>query len=106
MEVAAGELEVGDIVLDLNRRTASRAGMPIPLSQREFQLLEHLVRNSGKVVSRAALWEHVWESDSSPDSNVVDVYIGYLRGKLGKDAIRTVRGAGYLLDERAKETPS
>ena len=94
------ELRVGDLVMDTSRRRVSRGGRPVELSAREYQLLEHLVRNAGKVVSRTALWEHVWESGAEPDSNVVDVYIRYLRNKLGRnpDMIRTVRGGGYVLE--------
>ena len=94
------ELRAGDVVIDTSRRKVSRGGRPIALTTREYQLLEHLVRNAGKVVSRTALWNHVWESGAEPDSNVVDVYIRYLRNKLGRtpDLIRTVRGGGYVLE--------
>ena len=94
------ELRVGDVVIDTRRRKVSRGGRPIELTTREYQLLEHLVRNAGKVVSRTVLWNHVWESGAEPDSNVVDVYIRYLRNKLGRtpDLIRTVRGGGYVLE--------
>ena len=94
------ELRVGDIVIDTSRRKVSRGGRSIELTTREYQLLEHLVRNAGKVVSRTALWNHVWESGAEPDSNVVDVYIRYLRNKLGRtpDLIHTVRGGGYVLE--------
>ena len=94
------ELRVGDLVIDTSRRTVSRGGNSVGLTTREYQLLEHLARNAGKVVSRTALWEHVWESGAEPDSNVVDVYIRYLRNKLGRkpDLIRTVRGGGYILE--------
>lgn len=94
------ELRVGDLLMDTNRRRVRRGDRPVELSAREYQLLEHLVRNAGKVVSRTALWEHVWESGAEPDSNVVDVYIRYLRNKLGRnpDMIRTVRGGGYVLE--------
>lgn len=100
MVAIGSELRVGALVLDLHRRVAALAGQPIVLSQREFQLLEYLARHAGRVVSRTALWEHVWESDAVPDSNVVDVYVRYLRNKLGRayPLIQTVRGAGYLLE--------
>jgi two-component system copper resistance phosphate regulon response regulator CusR len=92
-------LKLGDLEIDTRRRVVERAGHPIPLTTREFQILEHLARADGGVISRTDLWEHVWESDQVPDSNVIDVYIGYLRAKLGRDPdlIRTVRGAGYAL---------
>lgn len=94
------ELRVGELVIDTSRRRVSRGGKSVGLTTREYQLLEHLARNAGKVVSRTALWEHVWESGAEPDSNVVDVYIRYLRNKLGRapDLIRTVRGGGYILE--------
>lgn len=97
---AEPELRIGDLVIDPSRRRVSRRGLPVPLTMREFQILEFLARHSGRVVSRAALWEHVWETDAIPDSNVVDVYVRYLRNKLGRDPdlIRTVRGGGYVLE--------
>jgi two-component system copper resistance phosphate regulon response regulator CusR len=96
----APELTIGDLVIDTNRRRVTRAGTAVALTTREYQLLEFLARNAGKVVTRTALWEHVWESGSEPDSNVVDVYVRYLRNKLGRepDLIRTVRGGGYVLE--------
>jgi len=100
------ELRIGDLVIDLERRRVSRRGKVVPLTAREYQLLECLARHPGKVMTRTALWEHVWESGAEPDSNVVDVYVRYLRNKLGRDPdlIRTVRGGGYIL-EAAGETP-
>jgi DNA-binding response OmpR family regulator len=93
-------IEFGDLVIDTKRRQVKRCGQTIPLTMREYQLLEHLARHAGEVVTRTSLWEHVWDSHSVPDSNVVDVYIRYLRNKLGRDPdlIRTVRGGGYLFD--------
>jgi DNA-binding response OmpR family regulator len=87
-------------VIDTARRRVTRAERVVPLTAREYQILEFLVRNAGKVVTRTALWEHVWESDAVPDSNVVDVYVRYLRNKLGRDPdlIRTIRGGGYVLE--------
>jgi DNA-binding response OmpR family regulator len=94
------ELRVHDLVIDTARRRVTRGGRTVPLTAREYQMLEFLARNEGRVVTRTALWEHVWESDSVPDSNVVDVYVRYLRNKLGRepDLIRTVRGGGYVLE--------
>lgn len=89
----------GDLTLDPATREVRLHGAPLELTAREYLLLEHLIRNAGRVVSRTELWEHVWESGAEPQSNVVDVYIGYLRHRL-KDArhlLRTVRGAGYVL---------
>jgi DNA-binding response OmpR family regulator len=94
------ELRVGDLAIDTARRRVTRGDRIVPLTAREYQILEFLVRNAGRVVSRTALWEHVWASDAVPDSNVVDVYIRYLRNKLRRepDLIRTVRGGGYVLE--------
>ena len=93
-------LTCGDLVIDTQRRHVTRGGRVVGLTTREYQLLEHLVRHAGTVVTRTSLWEHVWDSHSVPDSNVVDVYIRYLRNKLGRDPdlIRTIRGGGYVLD--------
>ena len=94
------ELRVDDLVIDTNRRHVTRNGAPLVLTTREYQVLEILARNAGKMMSRTAIWEHVWESEAEPDSNVVDVYVRYLRNKLGRnpDLIRTVRGGGYVLE--------
>jgi len=93
----APEIHLGDLVVDTNRKRAALGGKPVPLTAREYQLLEYLAHHRGTVVSRARLWEHVWESGNEPDSNVVDVYIRYLRNKLGHERIQTLRGMGYLL---------
>ena len=95
----APELRVADVVIDTVRRRVMRAGRPVPLTQREYQLLEYLARHAGQSVTRTALWEHVWESSAVPDSNVVDVYVRHLRDKLGREPeiIETVRGVGYAL---------
>jgi DNA-binding response OmpR family regulator len=100
---ASAELRFGDLVIHTQRRQVARAGQAIPLTMREYQLLEHLARHAGQVVTRTSLWEHVWDSHSVPDSNVVDVYIRYLRNKLGRDPdlIRTIRGGGYMFEPPA-----
>jgi two-component system copper resistance phosphate regulon response regulator CusR len=92
-------LTLGELEVDTRRRQVTRCGQIIGLTMREYQLLEHLMRHAGEVVTRTSLWEHVWESHSVPDSNVVDVYIRYLRNKLGRDPdlIQTIRGGGYLI---------
>ena len=94
------ELRVGDLVIDTARRRVTRGSRAVPLTAREYQILEVLARNPGRVVTRTVLWEHVWQSNAVPDSNVVDVYIRYLRNKLRRepDLIRTIRGGGYMLD--------
>jgi two-component system copper resistance phosphate regulon response regulator CusR len=102
---ALTQLRLGDLVVDIDRRQVTRCGQVIALSMREYQLLEYLVRHAGKVVTRTSLWEHVWDSHAVPDSNVVDVYVRYLRNKLGRkpDLIRTVRGGGYIFEASADE---
>ncbi len=90
-------LEAGGVVLDLRTRRASVGGREIELSAREFTLAEMLFRHPGQVLSRQQILSHVWGYDFDSGSNVVDVYIGYLRRKMGKERIETVRGMGYRL---------
>jgi DNA-binding response OmpR family regulator len=90
-------LKAGEIVLDLRTRRASTEGRTVDLTAREFTMLEVLIRHAGQVLSREQLLSHVWGYDYDPGSNVVDVYVGYLRKKLGADSIETVRGMGYRL---------
>ncbi len=94
-------LRVGDLAIDLMSRNASRRGKDIFLLPREFQLLEYLVRNEGRVVSRAMLLQHVWDLHFDPSTNIIDVYVGRVRRKVdGQQAyplIHTVRGIGYCL---------
>jgi two-component system OmpR family response regulator len=93
-------LRVGDLAIDLVSRTATRR-KDILLLPREFELLEYLVRNEGRVVSRAMLLRHVWDLHFDPSTNIIDVYVGRLRRKIdGEQAyplIHTVRGVGYCL---------
>jgi DNA-binding response OmpR family regulator len=91
-------LQVGDLRLDAHRRTLVVAGRSVPLSQREFVLLNHLMQRVGQVCSRGELLTDVWGYDFDPGSNVVDVYIRRLRAKLDvKNRIETVRNVGYSL---------
>ena len=92
------DLVVGPVRLDLRARVATRNGSRVDLSAREFGLLELFMLNAGQVLSREQLLSHVWGYDFDPGSNVVDVYVGYLRRKLGPDTISTVRGMGYRFD--------
>lgn len=85
----------GDVTLDILARRATVAGTDIELSTREFALAEQFLRNPGRVLTRELLLSTVWGMDFDPGSNVVDVYVRYLRGKLGPKHIVTVRGAGY-----------
>jgi DNA-binding response OmpR family regulator len=91
-------VEVGRVRLDLRTRRASSGGKEVDLSAREFTLAEIFMRNAGQVLSREQLLSHVWGYDFDPGSNVVDVYVGYLRRKFGADTISTVRGMGYRFD--------
>jgi two-component system OmpR family response regulator len=97
------ELIVADLKLDLLKRTVSRGGQRIELQQREFQLLEYLMRHTGRVVTRTMLLESVWDFHFDPKTNIVETHMSRLRGKVdrghGQELIRTVRGAGYILQE-------
>ncbi len=94
-------LTAGEIELDLAAHKARLAGKELDLSAKEFSLLEYLVRNKGKIVTRTMIAEHVWDINFDTGTNVIDVYINYLRRKLEKNpakkVIQTVRGKGYLL---------
>jgi DNA-binding response OmpR family regulator len=96
-------LKVGDLVLDPLARRVTQGARVVDLSPREFALLEFLMRNAGRTVSRSRIAEAVWSYQFDSETNVVDVYINYLRKKLtfgGKTPpVRTVRGVGYRLDE-------
>lgn len=91
------ELVAGDLVLDVRTRRATIGDTTVELSSREFALAEEFVRNHDQVLSREQLLSRVWGFDYDPGSNVVDVYVRYLRNKLGSDRIETVRGMGYRL---------
>ena len=99
------ELRVGDLELDLLTRSAKRADQVIELQPREFRLLEYLMRHAGQVVTRTMLLEQVWDYHFDPQTNVIDVQISRLRGKIDKGfeqpLLRTVRGAGYMIDAPA-----
>lgn len=94
----ADELTAGAVRLDLRRRRAFVADREVELSARELSLAEVLMRNRGLVMSREQLLSQVWGYDFDPGSNVVDVYVGYLRKKLGPELVTTVRGLGYRVD--------
>jgi two-component system, OmpR family, response regulator len=95
-------LEVGDLVVDPSRHVVTRRGVEVELTAREFGVLEFLTRHAGEVVSRTQLLEHVWDENYVGSTNVVDVYVGYLRKKLERPfrrpLIRTVRGVGFVLE--------
>jgi len=97
-------IKIKDLRLDLTTQKVWRGRDEIQLTPREYALLEYLAMRAGQMVSRSDIWEHVYEFSSSASSNVVDVYIGYLRRKIERESkpalIQTVRGRGYLLGER------
>jgi two-component system OmpR family response regulator len=90
-------LTVGELSLDPARRRVASAGEEIVLTAREYALLEYLMRRPGQVVSKTELLDHVWDASVDTAPNAVEVYVGYLRRKLGRDLLETVRGAGYRL---------
>ena len=94
-------LTVDDLVLDLLSRRVTRGGVPIELRPREFALLEYLMRNAGKVISKTMILSHVWEYSFDPQTNIVDVLVSRLREKIDrpfeKKLLHTVRGVGYVL---------
>ncbi|MFM9126365.1 MAG: response regulator transcription factor [Solirubrobacterales bacterium] len=103
----AGELVVGDLVVDPAGRTVTRGGRSVELTRREFELVEVFTRNPGIVLERDRLLELVWGYDWAADTNVVDVFVSYLRRKLEADGeprmIQTVRGVGFVLREPGEE---
>lgn len=96
-------LSTDDLTLNLLSRKVTRAGTDIDLQSREFKLLEYMLRNKGQIVTRTMLLEHVWDYHFDPQTNVIDVHISRLRSKVDKEfdtkIIRTVRGAGYIIEE-------
>ncbi|MCC6862146.1 MAG: response regulator transcription factor [Bryobacterales bacterium] len=95
-------LQVGDLTLDCIRRKVSRSGEPIELAPKEFGILEYLMRNKGRPLSRTMIVEHVWDEEYDGLTNIVDVYIRHLRSKIDErfpcKLIHTVRGIGYMVD--------
>lgn len=104
-------LQVGDLTVDCIRRKVTRAGEPVDLAPKEFGILEYMMRNKGRPLSRTMIVEHVWDMDYDGLTNIVDVYIRHLRGKIDdrwqQKLIQTVRGIGYMIDapEKAAEKP-
>jgi DNA-binding response OmpR family regulator len=97
-------ITVGDLTMDLLSRKVTRSGREIPLQHLEFSLLEYLMRNAGRVVSKTMIMEHVWDYNFDPQTNVVEARICHLRDKVDRaftrKLIHTIRGAGYILEER------
>ena len=100
-EARAPKLQVADLILDPATRSVTRSGRPITLTNREFALLEYLMRNAGRVLGRTMIADHVWDYNFDSGTNVIDVYVNYLRKKIDADRevklLHTVRGAGYVL---------
>ncbi|WP_343442635.1 response regulator transcription factor [Micromonospora schwarzwaldensis] len=90
-------LTVGDLRLDPARRRVTRADVEVALTSREYALLDYLMRRPGEVVSKTELLDHVWDASVDTAPNAVEVYVGYLRRKIGRERLETVRGAGYRL---------
>ena len=94
-------LRLADLTLDPATRTAARNGRQIALTAREYALLDYFLRNIGRVLTRPMITQHVWGLDFDPESNIIDVYVGYLRRKIDGEGeqrlLQTVRGAGYML---------
>jgi two-component system copper resistance phosphate regulon response regulator CusR len=111
---AVDKLVIGDLVMDCARRKVSRGGDTIDLAPKEYSILEYLMRNRGKPLSRTMIVEHVWDMEYDGLTNIVDVYIRHLRSKIDDryptKLIHTVRGTGYMLEVAGKqpagETPS
>ena len=105
-EAAVTSYTVGDLVLDRLSHRVMRAGEAIVLQPREFRLLEYLMKHAGQVVTRTMLLEHVWDYHFDPQTNVIDVHISRLRGKIDKSfaqpLLHTVRGAGYMISDAAR----
>ncbi len=97
-------LRAGDLTIDLLSREANRGGQPITLPSREFALLEYLMRNKGRIISKTSILEHVYDYSFDPQTNVVDVLVCRVRNKVDRDfepkMIHTVRGTGYVLKEK------
>lgn len=99
-------IEVGDLIIDRGQLSACwRDGPPVALTQREFAVLEQLARRAPDVVPKSGVLDAVWGIDFDGDPNIVEVYIGYLRRKLGRDVVRTVRHVGYQLTGQSGGTP-
>ncbi len=103
VQLNENQLRIADLVLDINDKSVVRAGKRIDLTSKEFSLLEYFLRNQGRVIPRAELSKHVWNVDFDTGTNMVEVYVNYLRKKIDKDfngkLIHTQFGMGYILKE-------
>ena len=104
-ELRPAKITIADLVLDTAAQSASRGGRPVTLTAKEYALLEFLARNAGRVVGRAEIAEHVWDETFDPFSNLIEVYVNRVRGKIDADSekplLHTRRGAGYILGAAA-----
>ncbi len=100
---ASSELTCGPLTLDTRSARVTLNGMPVKLTSLEYRLLAYLMHHKGKVISRTELIEHLYDQDYDRDSNTIEVFIGRLRKKIGKDMVRTVRGLGYCLVDPDEE---
>ena len=102
-ELPSPVVTIADLEIDTRARRVIRAGTPVALSAREYAVLEYLAHRAGQVVTRAELWDHLYDFAAEPQSNVLDVYVGYLRRKIddghARKLIHTRRGQGYVLGE-------
>lgn len=109
-ELRQAEIVAGDLVLDPASQTVKRAGRSIPLTTKEYALLEYLARNAGRVVGRSEIAEHVWDESFDPFSNLIEVYVNRLRRKLsddtGQSLLQTRRGSGYVLCASRESNPA
>ena len=96
--VPAPVLQLGDVEIQTSARRVRRAGVDVELAPKEYALLEFLAMHRGELVTRAMLYDHIYDEEDATMSNVVDVYVAAIRRKLGRDLIRTCRGAGYIID--------
>ncbi|MCB1127514.1 MAG: response regulator transcription factor, partial [Verrucomicrobiae bacterium] len=92
-------ISVRDVEIDTRARTVQRAGLPVSLTAREFAILEYLVLHRGEVVTRSALYEHLFDENEDSLSNLLDVHVFSIRKKLGADLIATRRGQGYCIED-------
>jgi len=97
-EIATSTVTLGDVLLDLRARTVTKAGQAIPLTAREYGILEYLAAHRGKVISRSTLYEHLFDDSEDTMSNLLDVHISGIRKKLGHELIATRRGHGYVIE--------
>jgi two-component system OmpR family response regulator len=91
-------IQIGDIVIDLSARAVTRASEPVPLSPREYSIVEYLAPRRGEIISRTTLYEHLFDENDDTFSNVIDVHVGKIRKKLGKNFIVTRHGHGYCIE--------